>query len=174
MKPKNKKRINSLIIDYSVVWTVCASLLLGSYVFAKDSIQPIKFNHDFHIEELGLSCLDCHKNAERHQRASIPNIDECSECHEDEFENFEADKVTEFINSDIQIPWVKVHKVADHAYFSHRRHVRLGNIECTECHGDVSSMSLPFQKAHVNMDMDWCLSCHEARHVTDDCAACHR
>lgn len=137
--------------------------------------QPIAYNHKKHIEEAGLGCFDCHPRAQTHRKASIPNIDVCRTCHEDAMtESKEEEKLVAHIKNDRPIPWVQVHRVPDHAYFSHRRHVSLGKIACQECHGDVSGMTTPFTKPYRTMDMKFCIRCHEQKQVTTDCAACHR
>lgn len=137
--------------------------------------QPIQYNHKIHIEEAGSECIDCHIQAESGTRASIPNIQICGDCHSDlETENTEQRKVAEYVENDTQIPWHQVHNIPDHAYFSHRRHVTLGQIECSECHGDVSQMETPFVVPYQEIDMEWCLDCHKERAVTSDCYACHR
>jgi hypothetical protein len=108
-------------------------------------------------------------------RASIPNISICGDCHDDlESENMEERKVAEYVINNAKIPWAQVHMVPDHAYFSHRRHVKLAQIECIDCHGDVSKMERPFIDAFVVIEMEWCMDCHEQRNATNDCYACHR
>jgi hypothetical protein len=142
---------------------------------SKSYSQPIAFNHNKHIEEVGLGCFDCHAFAMTHEKASIPNIDFCINCHENAMtDSKEEEKLVEYIKNDQPIPWIQVHRVPDHAYFSHRRHVSLGKIACQECHGDVSSMTAPFTRPQVKIDMKFCTSCHDRMQVTNDCAACHR
>jgi hypothetical protein len=137
--------------------------------------QPIPYNHKLHIEEVGLTCIDCHVNAETQSHAVIPNISLCGECHDDvEVESPEQRKVAEYVLNSRNIPWIQVYSLPDHVYFSHRRHVVLGKIECNNCHGEVKQMEYPFKKSHLTMDMSWCMNCHEQRLVTNDCNACHR
>lgn len=137
--------------------------------------QPIAYNHKKHVEEAGLSCFDCHALALTHEKASIPNISFCAGCHQEPMtESKEEKKLVDYIKNDQLIPWVQVHRVPDHAYFSHRRHVSLGKIACQDCHGDVSTMTLPFSKPHVPIKMEFCIDCHERKSVDTDCATCHR
>lgn len=137
--------------------------------------QPIAYNHKLHVEEADLGCLDCHKGVLTHRKATIPNIDVCIECHEEAMtESKEEEKLVSYISENRQIPWVQVHRVPDHAYFSHRRHVSLGKLGCQECHGNVAGMSLPFSRPAVKIDMEWCLRCHKKNGVDRDCATCHR
>jgi hypothetical protein len=152
---------------------IIASALIGAS--RHPGSQPIQYNHKLHVEEAGLTCLDCHKNATTLTRASIPNISICGDCHDDtESENMEERKVAEYVSLDAHIPWVQIHIVPDHVYFSHRRHVKLAQIDCMDCHGDVSQMERPFSIAFVNMEMEWCIECHEQRNVKNDCYTCHR
>lgn len=141
----------------------------------KKITQPIAYNHNKHIEEVGLSCFDCHAQVQTHQKASIPNIQYCRNCHEEAMtDSKEEEKLVGYIKNDRAIPWIQVHRVPDHAYFSHRRHVTIGKIACQDCHGDVNKMTLPFTKPHTPIKMKFCVRCHESKRVTTDCAACHR
>lgn len=146
--------------------------------WAQKALQPIRYNHKKHVEELGMECLDCHKYAETLASASIPNIDVCADCHDDaETENAEQNKVAEYVLNGKRIPWLQVHKVRDYAYFSHRRHVAIAEIECTTCHGEVQQMEAPFEKPFFpdrRDKMTWCMDCHEERGANNDCYACHR
>jgi hypothetical protein len=137
--------------------------------------QPIDYSHKKHVEELLIGCLDCHWNAEKHSSAVIPNIEVCGVCHLDvESDHPEERKVAAYAVQGMKIPWRQVHVVPDHVYFSHRRHVALGELECTVCHGDVAQMEKPFSRPYVSMNMGWCTECHEGVGVTNDCASCHR
>ena len=55
------------------------------------------------------------------------------------------------------IPWERVHRVADFAYFDHGIHVQKG-VGCSTCHGPVDRMPLTWQ--HGSLLMEWCLECH--------------
>ena len=137
--------------------------------------QPIAYNHKKHIEEAGLNCFDCHTQVLTHQKASIPNIRFCKNCHEQAMaDSKEEGKLVDYIKKNQQIPWIQVHRVPDHAYFSHRRHVSLGKVACQDCHGDVNNMILPFSKPFYPIKMRFCISCHEKKRVNTDCTTCHR
>lgn len=155
-----------------VLFGITASLIAAG---AQDDEQPIRYNHKKHIEDAELECIDCHLNVENQARASIPNIEICGDCHDDvEAENPQERKVAEFVAENVRIPWQQIHSVPDYAYFSHRRHVKLAQIECITCHGDVAQMDQPFVKPFQEIKMDWCMDCHEQRAVSNDCYACHR
>jgi ribosomal protein L32 len=137
--------------------------------------QPIAYSHKKHVEEAGLSCIDCHVRATTHRKASIPNIEVCVECHEEAMtESKEEAKVVAYIEKKEQIPWVQVHRVPDYAYFSHRRHVTIGKLDCSKCHGNVAEKTVPFVRPAVTINMKFCMKCHKRKQANTDCAACHR
>ena len=65
--------------------------------------------------------------------------------------------VRESYRSDKSIEWVKVHRLADFAYFNHSIHVNKG-VGCSTCHGQVNQMPLVFQAN--TLLMQWCVDCH--------------
>lgn len=140
-----------------------------------DGSQPVAYNHSKHVEENDMECLDCHQYAEENARASIPNIATCFDCHEEAMTESEEElKLLKFITEDKKIPWRQVHIIPDYAYFSHRRHVKLGELDCAVCHGDVGKVATPITKPFVEMTMSWCMDCHEEKGASNDCYACHR
>ncbi len=151
------------------------TLVAGLISYKNEFLQPIAYNHNKHVEENDMECLDCHKYAEENPRASIPNIEVCRDCHEGATSESEEEAILlNFINENKKIPWRQIYSVPDYAYFSHRRHVKLGKLECTVCHGEVSTFTSPISKPFVKIKMGWCMDCHEERGVTTDCYACHR
>ncbi len=75
------------------------------------------------------------------------------------------------IEAGTPIAWVRVHRLPDHVFFTHERHVRKG-VRCQECHGEVQRMDEDRQVAPLTMG--WCLACHHARHAPTDCWTCHK
>jgi hypothetical protein len=137
--------------------------------------QPLAFNHRLHVEDLGADCTDCHLFAETGVRATIPNLDTCSACHEEAVSETDAEaKLLQFIQSETLIPWRKVYWVPDHVYFSHRRHTAIAGIGCEVCHGSVGEREQPVTRTIVSVSMDGCMECHEETGVSNDCIACHQ
>ncbi|HMX40669.1 MAG TPA: c-type cytochrome [Saprospiraceae bacterium] len=68
-------------------------------------------------------------------------------------------------NGKIQGPieWVRIHNLADHAYFNHSQHVSVGQIACQKCHGPVEQMDVVYQ--YSTLGMGWCISCHRETEV---------
>jgi len=163
---------NSTLIIFLALFILLLGIVLAAALNGK---QPIQYNHEKHIQEAELECLDCHRNVETGARALIPNIETCSECHDDpEDENEEIRKVVSYVSEGKNIPWKQINVVPDYAFFSHRRHVLLGEITCETCHGNVASMATPFSEPYQEISMDWCMDCHQGRQVSSDCYACHR
>jgi len=137
--------------------------------------QPIQYNHKVHIEEAGLECTDCHQYVENYARATIPNIKVCVDCHSDEplTNSIEEKKLLNYISSNKRIPWVQIYYVPNHVYFSHRRHVKIGEIKCIECHGDVANLTEPAPFQLVKISMNNCIECHDKHDVINDCIGCH-
>jgi hypothetical protein len=162
-----------ILLGLLAVFAIWAVSFIGRS--GKEMLQPIAYDHQKHVEENGMECLDCHQYAEEHARASIPNVEFCRDCHEEAISESENELVLlSFVTENRQIPWQQVYKVPDHAFFSHRRHVKLGELECVACHGDVAKLSASVSVPYVEVTMEWCLDCHETRGVSNDCAVCHR
>jgi hypothetical protein len=64
------------------------------------------------------------------------------------------------IANNTPIVWVPVAQVPDFVHFTHRPHIAAG-LNCENCHGDVSKMTV-YQNPQV-LNMGWCLNCHKAR-----------
>ena len=55
------------------------------------------------------------------------------------------------------VEWVRVHDLADFAYFNHSAHVTRG-VSCVHCHGRIDRMEEVYQAKRLSMD--FCLDCH--------------
>jgi hypothetical protein len=78
-----------------------------------------------------------------------------------------------YTNENRAIPWQRIYQVPDHVYFSHRRHVTLGKLECEKCHGNVRQLTAPPERPLIDQSMNWCMDCHEENSVSNDCLGCH-
>ena len=59
--------------------------------------------------------------------------------------------------------WNRVYSLPDHVFFSHAQHVKVGGIECAECHGAVEEMDIIQQ--FNDLSMGWCINCHRDTEV---------
>ena len=137
--------------------------------------QPMAFNHKRHVEE-DTACLDCHKEAEEGIYATTPEIKVCMLCHEEpQGEHADEPKVREYAERKEEIPWKQVNRVDGHVYFSHAVHVKLGEIDCNECHGDMENLTEVLTTSQItHMSMAACMRCHEEKQASNDCLACHK
>ncbi|MCP5100269.1 MAG: cytochrome c3 family protein [Chloroflexi bacterium] len=148
---------------------------VGRQVASAQDDPPVPYSHKTHIEA-GMQCLYCHTDAQRSPVANIPSVAKCMGCHESIAIDDEGVQVlTQYWEEGKPIPWEKVHNQPDFVYFSHQPHVNAG-FNCENCHGDVAQMDLAEQV--VEMDMGWCLDCHEHEAPDDtahlwDCLVCH-
>ena len=120
--------------------------------------QPIQFSHKHHAGDDGIDCRYCHTGVETSAVAGIPPTKTCMNCHSVLFNNVGyLEPVRQSYSTDKSIEWVKVHRLADFAYFNHSVHVNKG-FGCEACHGPVNQMPLTWQ--HGSLLMEWCLNCH--------------
>jgi hypothetical protein len=120
--------------------------------------QPIEYSHKLHAGELGIDCRYCHANIERSQEAMIPPTQACMGCHA--IVKKDSPKLAALRASWVSggpVEWVRVHRVADFAYFDHSVHLAAG-VGCVSCHGRIDQMEVVRQDQPLNMG--WCLECH--------------
>ena len=158
--------------------------------------QPIFFNHVIHAGSFGIACQYCHADARRSEYAGIPSVDRCLGCHKiiGAQDNPEIKKIHEYAQRREAIPWVRVFKVPEFTYFTHKAHVRAG-VECQRCHGRVERMRvvgadtgpritndlkrlIGLRPPALPLTMGWCVDCHRAEnahgaHAPLDCVTCH-
>lgn len=68
------------------------------------------------------------------------------------------------------IPWVRVYKVPDFVFFSHKEHLASG-ATCTTCHGPVERRDR--LKQEVPTSMEHCMDCHQSQGASLECHFCH-
>lgn len=69
------------------------------------------------------------------------------------------------VEKQIQKPveWIKIHNLPEIAFFSHQQHVKVGKIDCADCHGEVKEMDVV--KQFSPLTMGWCVDCHRRTEV---------
>jgi len=130
--------------------------------------QPIAFSHKVHATDNQIDCQYCHFTVEESRHAGIPPMQLCMNCHSVVKEGpntgtEEIAKIYAAIESGKPTRWVKVHNLPDHVYFNHAQHVKVGKIECEECHGEVKAMDRIMQVE--DLSMGWCINCHRSTEV---------
>ena len=157
--------------------------------------QPIKYSHKLHAGKLGIECKYCHNSVEKSRTAGIPTVNVCMNCHKGVSEGpqygateiqkiydaagFDAENV-EYTGETEPIRWVKVHNLPDHVYFNHSQHVKVGGLDCKQCHGDMKQETIgrvmPIDELNALEDnkikftrptltMGWCIECHGKKEI---------
>ena len=154
------------------------ALVVGSfYLFnskgeAYNNSSQIAFNHKAHMD-IGVECQTCHWYYEEYPVAGLPKLETCMDCHEEPITTHpEAEKIKRYYQKGQKPNWTRIYKVPDHVVFSHKRHVKLGGLDCQDCHGEVAQM-VKLTKV-IDPSMDNCIVCHENRQAETDCMACHK
>ena len=120
--------------------------------------QPVPYSHKLHAGDLAMDCRYCHINVDRSWHASIPANQVCMNCHANVKKDSPAlAPVRRSAESGEAVPWLRIHKLGDYAYFPHHRHVNRG-VGCVECHGRIDQMVVV--KQNQPLSMGWCLECH--------------
>jgi mono/diheme cytochrome c family protein len=160
-------------------------------------VQPIFFNHVIHAGSFQISCQYCHADARRGVFAGLPSVERCMGCHKiiGAQDNPEIQKIHGYWNRREAIPWVRVFKIPEFTYFTHKPHIRAG-VECQTCHGPIERMPrvggdnlgpwIPNDLANLvrirtvarPLTMGWCINCHreetaKGKHAPLDCVTCH-
>lgn len=189
--------MNKSFLDYFlkirvpiILFVALGSLVLTYYLSRaeRDGVgyapeQPIPFSHSLHAGTMGIDCQYCHTGASKSRYAMVPPVTTCMNCHSVARKNkVDIIRLTQYYNENKALPWKRIHKVPDYAYFNHSVHVNKG-MECQTCHGNVQEMDVVKQ---VNSwTMNNCITCHRNTPVIlanipgikkgpENCFACHR
>src|SRR5215468_941831 len=103
-------------------------------------IQPVPYSHKLHAGDLGLDCRYCHASVEISDVANVPPTQACMNCHRlVKRDSAVLAPIRDSASSGRPMHWIRVHKLPDYAYFTHRAHVAAG-IGCVTCHGRIDEM----------------------------------
>ena len=171
-----------------------ASLVLGWVIFPQllysQKEQPVQFNHALHNELVDEGCESCHFFREDGTYSGVPKLAQCIDCHEEVQGDSEEEAkfVNEYVLKEREVPWLVYSRQPDCVFFSHVAHVKIGQMDCVTCHGDVGeSESLkPYEANRISgysrdiwgkniagfkfnswdrMKMDDCSECHVRNNV---------
>lgn len=134
--------------------------------------QPIPFDHQVHVQQLGLQCAFCHQSAATDVVAGLPSTQECMNCHV--VVGAAQQPATKTLQDawvkQQAVDWVRVWRMPDHVRFAHDAHIQAG-VACTDCHGDIGSMHRVVQGQP--MKMQTCVACHQQMNAPTTCTTCH-
>ena len=152
-------RVGALI----VLLALLSGAVWGIAQTQKTPQQPIDFPHNIHVGVLKIPCLYCHPGALRGPSPGLPTETKCWGCHQQLEITKTSPKLVplvQAVQNNTPLQWVPVAWVPDFVHFVHRPHIAAG-LNCEDCHGDVSKMTV-YQNPQV-LNMGWCLNCHRAR-----------
>lgn len=137
------------------------------------AVQPIEFPHKTHIAK-GLKCTDyCHDTVTRGPVAGLPSVKTCMICHSAIATDRPLIKqITALEAKHVDLSWQRVYGYPheSHVRFNHAPHIRAG-VDCTTCHGPIAQQTVA--QRNVDLNMGYCVKCHEQRHASNDCLTCH-
>ncbi|MEJ2427938.1 MAG: cytochrome c3 family protein [Deltaproteobacteria bacterium] len=188
MTGENKQLGSGLLGWLLFVLGFTGALFVGWIIFPQvlfyTKYQPINYNHAIHQEEAGLSCEDCHFFRDDGTFSGKPKLSVCLDCHAEpqgETED-EAMLISDYVEPRKEIPWVSYVREPDNVFFSHAAHVSMAEMECTDCHRDVSkeTRALPVKINRLTgypndiIKMYVCEECHAQKNVSNACDVCHK
>lgn len=162
-----------------ILFSIYLALVVGAVVVYWSRVgepnikQPIQFDHLKHKEL--ADCETCHKYIKEQPFAGLPVKEDCAVCHEAPItDSPEEEKLLDYIEKKKDIPWARLYKQPPYVYFSHKRHVAMGGVECKLCHGNIADQESPPKKPLVTIRMNDCLACHKRANIKTDCITCHQ
>ena len=144
-----------------------AGFLLSLQIFAAD--QPLPYSHKTHVG-LGLKCTGCHTMPGKGEMASFPSESLCMGCHASvRKDSPHIRKLAEFVKEKRPVPWVRIYRLPDYVWFSHKVHMKKAT--CETCHGPVSERTVLKQEKPITMAA--CITCHDETEAPNECNTCH-
>lgn len=158
--------------------------------------QVIEFNHSIHAGTNKIDCKYCHNTVEKSRTAGIPTVNVCMNCHKGIQGRTDEQKAkiakiydaagfnpeTGFYSGNTHpLVWNKVHNLQDFVYFNHSQHVKVGKVDCKQCHGDMakektarvmpvaelSAIEGNIPLKHESFTMGWCIECHQEKEISN-------
>lgn len=144
-----------------------------SPVVFPEQAMPLRFNHQKHVKQLGMSCATCHGTAKTSQQASdslLPPATRCDGCHGTNHRNLSAVTTDEpralgqcnfcHVGYDAKKPNVvaRVLVPKPNLRFNHQKHVTGQRMACARCHGKVEELTLATRDQLPRMKE--CVTCH--------------
>jgi formamidopyrimidine-DNA glycosylase len=157
---------------FTTAHTSFSSAVRDYFGIRDEARQPFDFSHQLHLSK-ELLCTDCHSGVEKGPVAGIPSVSTCMICHSQIATDRPLIKtLTELQSKGLDLPWQRVYSYAPEAHvrFDHAPHIR-AKVECSTCHGNLTEQTVA--RRVVNLSMSFCVNCHRAKQVSNDCLTCH-
>lgn len=157
--------------------TIARAVLLSCLAVSACLLAPpaevaVAFDHALHVGgEQNLKCTFCHPSTSTKDRAGMPAPEICAPCHDKIDQDKPAERrLRSFFDEASHYRRTPVAELGGDLRFSHQAHVRGGQLDCAECHGDIAhSQGIP----RPELSKRDCMSCHTERGASNECATCH-
>ena len=158
---------------FAIIAAMAAGALgCGAAASPAPPAQPVQFSHQQHVADNQIGCGVCHPYARHSPAAGLAAAATCIGCHKFVAKDKPAiQRLTAELLAGKRTEWTRLHRLPDHVFFSHQRHLFKG-VACSACHGDVASMGLDHPVQQLNMG--FCMECHRQKQASTDCLACHK
>ncbi|MBI3697889.1 MAG: cytochrome c3 family protein [Acidobacteria bacterium] len=103
--------------------------------------------------------------------ATFPKEAKCMSCHIGiKTDSPAIRKLAEFYKNQKPVPWVRVYRIPEYVFFSHKEH-RRAKVGCESCHGPVAEREVIAAEKPTSMVA--CMDCHERTGASNACNFCH-
>ena len=141
--------------------------------YRREPEQPLEFPHNIHAGKQ-IACTEyCHEAVSTGPVAGLPSVRTCMVCHNTIATNRpRIRQLTAMRERGEDFVWQRVYGYppAAHVRFNHAPHIR-AEVECATCHGDIAGGTVA--QRNVDLDMGFCVNCHNERKASIDCLTCH-
>ena len=153
--------------------TIQTLILFGWFLipglFAQEGSGVVTFDHDLHVNDVGLRCTKCHnpkllKSSMSSADVILPTEKRCMKCHQMWRDDDECE--TCHLGSPPYGTFPSVTRIFN---FPHKVHWGEQKIDCSECHSDMAGVG----NSPPIPTMKECLACHQERQGPQNCDACH-
>ncbi len=135
--------------------------------------QPLEFPHNIHAGKQ-IGCTEyCHEGVLEGPVAGLPSVRTCMVCHNTiATDRPRIQRITALREQGLDLAWQRVYGYAPQAHvkFNHAPHIR-ADVDCTTCHGDIAGVTVA--RRNVDLNMGFCVNCHNERKASIDCLTCH-
>lgn len=135
--------------------------------------QPLEFPHVIHVKK-GLMCTEyCHEAVTTGPVAGLPSVRTCMVCHNTiATDRPRIKQLTAMRQRGEDFVWQRVYGYTPQAHvrFNHAPHIR-AKVDCAHCHGKIAEGTVATR--NVDLNMGFCVNCHNQRKAPTDCLTCH-
>jgi hypothetical protein len=135
--------------------------------------QPFDFPHNIHVGKQIMCTEYCHESVATGPVAGLPSVSTCMICHSAiATDRPRIQQLAALSEKGIDLQWKRVYGYAPEAHvrFNHAPHIR-ANVDCTTCHGNIGEQTVA--ERNVDLNMGFCVTCHNEQKASVDCLTCH-